>query len=212
MLKRIKSILRPAVRYCRNTVTARRINQMCKQEKSLKLVIGASGVCPQGWLPIEQYFLDLRYEQDWEKRFGGKAIKAILVEHVWEHLTVAEGEVAARLCYKYLQHGGYMRIAVPDGFHPDPDYFAMVRPGGSGLGADDHKSLYTIDSLGEVFRQAGFCIKPLEYFDADGDFHAEKWDAADGMVFRSRQYDERNIGGELKFTSVIIDAVKPLKQ
>ena len=36
---------------------------------------------------------------------------AYLAEHVWEHMTFAEGIEAAKNCYKYLVEGGYMRIA-----------------------------------------------------------------------------------------------------
>lgn len=36
---------------------------------------------------------------------------------------------------RVLKPGGYVRVAVPDGFHPDPAYIEMGRPGGYGTGS-----------------------------------------------------------------------------
>ena len=68
---------------------------------------------------------------------------AILAEHVWEHLDCFAAIVAAQNCFKYLKPGGYIRVAVPDGWHPDKDYIDYVKPGGWGAGSDDHHVLYT---------------------------------------------------------------------
>ena len=100
-------------------------------------------------------------------------------------------------------------MAVPDGFHPDPAYRDWMRVEGVGFGADDHKVLYDHQTLGELFAQAGFEVALLEYFDAGGKFHAEAWDPADGMIRRSQRFDPRNQGGELHYTSLILDARKP---
>jgi hypothetical protein len=66
----------------------------------------------------------------------------IKAEHVWEHLMPEQGATAARICHRFLRPGGYVRVAVPDGLHPDPKYVEWVRPGGSGLGAWDHTVLH----------------------------------------------------------------------
>jgi len=47
-------------------------------------------------------------------------LDAILAEHVWEHLTKEEALIAALTCYRYIKNGGYLRVAVPDGPHPNP--------------------------------------------------------------------------------------------
>ncbi|HUU83732.1 MAG TPA: hypothetical protein VM243_09530 [Phycisphaerae bacterium] len=177
--------------------------------RPLRIVVGASGEAPQGWLVTEQDFLNLLDPTTWQTFFDKPCVDAILAEHVWEHLTLEEGRQAARVCFDYLRPGGYARVAVPDGLHPDPAYRECVRPGGSGAGADDHKVLYTHGLLSEVFESAGFTVSLLEYFDASGTFHYVDWDPDDGLIVRSRRFDERNCDGHNHYTSIIIDAVKP---
>ncbi len=108
--------------------------------------------------------------------------------------------------------GGYLRVAVPDGLHPDPSYNDWVRPGGSGPGAEDHKCLFTYKTFSKLFADVGFDVNLLEYFDETREFHRLDWSPADGMIDRSRQFDPRNDGAKLKYTSIILDAVKPARQ
>jgi predicted SAM-dependent methyltransferase len=164
-----------------------------------------------GWIATDVGQLNILVERDWDRYFRADSIEAILAEHVWEHLTKDEATTAAGLCFRYLKAGGWLRIAVPDGFHPDPAYLATVRPGGSGPGAKDHKVLYNIRSLTALLETSGFQTRALEYFDERGHFHAHDWKPEDGMVRRSARFDHRNRGGELRYTSIIVDAVKPEK-
>jgi predicted SAM-dependent methyltransferase len=172
----------------------------------LRIVVGAGSVVQDGWTKTERAYLDLLDPKSWEKYFRDGTIDAILAEHVWEHLTLEEGQIAARTCRRFLKRGGYLRIAVPDGNHPDRDYIEHVRPGGSGPGAEDHKVLYEHALMSQTISQAGFSIHLLEHFDKDGRFIVNNWSAEDGMVRRSSRYDERNQGGRLNYTSLIIDA------
>ena len=71
------------------------------------------------------------------------SISNILAEHVFEHLDFQQGVIAINNCYEYLEVGGSIRIAVPDGNFPNEDYIKYVKPNGTGLGAMDHKILYT---------------------------------------------------------------------
>jgi predicted SAM-dependent methyltransferase len=105
-------------------------------------------------------YLDVLHEEDWQRWFEPGTIDALLAEHVWEHLTLAEGKLAARHCLRYLCAGGYLRAAVPDGSHPNLDYVKAVKVGGSGPSADDHKMLYTYETLSEVFRDGRFQTSP----------------------------------------------------
>jgi predicted SAM-dependent methyltransferase len=50
----------------------------------------------------------------------------------------------------------------------------------------------------------------LEYFDERGTFHYHDWSPADGMIRRSARFDSRNVGGHLAYTSIILDAKKPV--
>ncbi|WP_223151245.1 class I SAM-dependent methyltransferase [Chitinophaga varians] len=179
-----------------------------KNTTDWKLVIGASDVFEQGWIPTEVEQFNLLVPDSWNKYIPNASVSVFLAEHVWEHLTYEQGLIGARTCYRYLKPGGYLRIAVPDGFHPNADYINIVKPGGTGWGADDHKVLYTYKLMTQLLTDAGFTVKPLEYYDENGEFHFNEWNKSDGMVHRSIRYDERNVDGKPVYTSIIIDAVK----
>jgi len=186
-----------------------RVNKLAQDGAELKLVIGAFNAYQNGWVPSEIDFLDLLNPEHWKTVFPSRRIDAILAEHVWEHLTPGDGVAAAQQCFDYLKPGGYVRIAVPDGYCPDKDYLNWVKPDGTGPGADDHKVLYNHKTLAKVFKQAGFKIRLLEYYDEKGKFNYVNWDPAKGRVYRSRRFDTRNANGKLGYTSLILDAHKP---
>ena len=112
----------------------------------LRIVVGAGGLFDPGWIPTDVDVLDILDEGHWHRLFRENSIDAILAEHVWEHLTADQGLLAAENCFRFLGPGGYLRAAVPDGYHPDPAYREWVRPGGSGAGADDLTSCSTTTS------------------------------------------------------------------
>lgn len=135
--------------------------------------------------------------------------KAFLAEHVWEHLEPDEARAANANCFEFLKPGGRLRLAVPDGLHPDPDYVERVRPGGTGEGAADHKVLYTFKTLKELLEEAGFEVELLEYWDESRTFHFREWSSEDGHIRRSMRFDPRKQDGSLPYTSLIADARKP---
>ena len=153
--------------------------------------------------------LNVVEDRDWARYFERNTLEIILAEHVWEHLAADDALKAAELCHRYLRPGGCLRVAVPDGLHPDPDYIDAVRPMGSAEGSDDHKVLYTCDTLNRMLESAGFQTRVLECFDSTGQFVSKDWDSKDGMVRRSARFDTRNRDGVLRYTSIIIDALKP---
>ena len=176
-----------------------------------RLVIGAARRFDPDWIPSEQCYLDLLKPEQWTSFMAPSSVDAMLAEHVWEHLTPAEGLAAARVCYHHLKPGGYLRLAVPDGYNPDPVYHEWVRVGGEGQGqrGNGHKVLYTYHTITDLLEQAGFQIKLYEYFTEAGDFRYHHWDRAGGTIRRSLRYDPRNQHGQLGFTSIVLDAVKP---
>jgi predicted SAM-dependent methyltransferase/glycosyltransferase involved in cell wall biosynthesis len=176
-----------------------------------RIVIGASGCAPVGWTSTEAVLIDLLKPETWAKYFRKSSIDRMLAEHVWEHLSVNDGKRAARLCFEYLRSAGTLRVAVPDAHHPDPAYREHVRPNGTAAGAEDHQTLYTHRSLQEVFESAGFQVRLLEFFDEHGEFHYSDWDPSDGMIRRSARFDPRNLDGRLNYTSIILDAIKPVE-
>lgn len=186
-----------------------RLRRQLRRSDQWKIVVGTSGVFEAGWIPTDIEYLNLLSDEDWRKFFPAGSISAILAEHVWEHLTPEQGLHAANNCHRYLRAGGRLRLAVPDGRHPDPAYLRQVMVNGTGAGADDHKVLYTHETLTQLLEQAGFAVTLLEHFDATGTFHFQDWNREDGMVHRSSRFDPRNTAGKLAYTSLIVDAIKP---
>jgi predicted SAM-dependent methyltransferase len=178
------------------------------KRKTLKIVIGASGIADHGWIATDIDQLNILKTESWDKYFKPDSVDAMLAEHVLEHLTLDEAYVAAENCFRYLKPNGYVRIAVPDGFHASQAYVNEVKPGGAGAGAADHKVLYNYKTLSEIFERAGFKVILIEYFDEQGIFHGNYWDATRGLIHRSKEHDSRNRNGQLNYTSIIIDALK----
>jgi predicted SAM-dependent methyltransferase len=202
-------LVRPVLKRVSAGLGAYRLRRFAGR-RPCRIVIGAAAHFPPGWFATEVEFLSVVRREDWERHFETGSIDAILAEHVWEHLTEEQADQAAGVCFEFLRPGGYLRVAVPDGLHPDPEYIEHVRPGGSGAGADDHKTLYTHKSLRLVFERVGFRTRLLEYFDAEGAFQYEDWDPRTGFISRSRRFDERNRDGALNYTSIILDATRPV--
>lgn len=178
----------------------------------MKIMIGAGEQRWDGWTPTQQHELDLTRPETFEAYFGGQQADAFLCEHVWEHLYPQEAEAAARLVYAYLKTGGFLRVAVPDGHHPSAEYRQLVAVHGAGPAAD-HQVLYTLETFEPLFAAAGFQVRPLEWWDASGQFYHADWDSADAPVYRSSKLDHRNAAwregkGNLGFTSLILDAYK----
>jgi predicted SAM-dependent methyltransferase len=183
-----------------------RIRRM-QLRRAMKVVLGAGGITVAGWIATDRDVLDLTdpsiFADIWPKPF----VSHFLAEHVWEHLEPSSAVSAVASCARALIPGGRLRIAVPDGRHPDSEYIEAVRPGGQGPGAHDHKCLYTVESLSELIERGGLRPVPLEWWDKEGVFHREDWDPADGPVTRSAANDPRNSQRALAYTSLIVDAV-----
>ncbi len=185
-----------------------KLKKLIRKSGSLKIVLGASGVFDDNWIPTDIDNLNLLKSDNWKRYFQPNSIDAMLAEHVWEHLTPEDGLIASKNCFKYLQAEGYLRIAVPDGYHPDQSYIDYVKVNGSGPGSDDHKVLYTHKTLQKLLEETGFTVRSLEYFDKSGKFHAVDWNVKQGKIFRSKRFDHRNQDGSLSYTSLIVDAYK----
>lgn len=182
-------------------------------ERDLRVVVGAGEYDNNpDWMQTQETEVNLLKRDDWERRFKPDTLQAILAEHVWEHLSYDEGRNAATICFDFLQPGGYIRCAVPDGFFPDEDYQNGVQVGGPGPidhPAASHKIVHTYRSLTRMFEEAGFRVDLLEWCDEEGQFHYKDWDESNGFIYRSKRFDHRNKNGRLGFVSLIVDAFKP---
>lgn len=179
----------------------------------LKVIIGAGSTNFDGWISTQESELNLLVEDHWMKNFELESVDAFMAEHVWEHLTYDEGIIAAKICYKFLKPGGYIRCAVPDRNFNNEWYQNMIQVGGPGPldhPAATHKIVYDYHTLKRVFKEAGFEVTLLEYCDEAGDFHYTYWNEIDGKIGRSFRFDTRNSQEKLGMVSLIIDAKKPL--
>lgn len=183
----------------------RSLRKLIESASPLKVILGAGPTHFPGWLETDKELLDVTSPSDWKALFDPNSIDALLSEHMLEHLSEEEGHTALGECYRYLKPGGLFRIAVPDGYRRDPDYYAEAAPPNDG-----HQMLYNIDTLTAALQRVGFTTTPLEYFDAKEQFHATPWDEKDGLIQRSARFDTQQSfkRGDLFYTSVIVDARK----
>ena len=178
------------------------------KKQDIKLVIGSAGIKNAGWLNSNIELIDLTNFNSFKFFFSPNSLSHILCEHVFEHLTFEDALISAKNIHYFLKPNGFIRVAVPDGYHPDPDYINWVKPKGMGDGAQDHKILYNYLSISGIFKNSGFRVQFLEYFDEKGVFHYNYWNPEDGFVLRSKNHDSRNIEGKINYSSIIIDAIK----
>lgn len=182
------------------------INGLHAKGEIVKLVVGAGGTHQEGWLTTDLPTLDALKRADWRRIFPPSSIHRILADHVIEHWTEDQFSLFLRIVEPFLSDQAVVRIAVPDGFHPDPSYIEHVKPGGIGAGADDHKVLYDHITMAHMLSKEQYSHELLEYFDEAGQFHRCSWRTSDGFVRRSAAYDQRNRRHPLSYTSLIVDA------
>jgi len=207
-MKSLKKAIREFIYIPINFLDKLRLRSKIKSSPGkLQIIIGAHNTDYENWLPTNIHSLNLLETSSFDHLFGNKKASRFLAEHVFEHISYSDALIALKNCYNYLEKGGAVRIAVPDGFHPNPEYINMVKPGGFGEGAHDHKLLYDYKKLSKVFQEAGFKVNLLEYYDEEGTFHYNDWDSKDGHVIRSKRYDKR-FNEPLGYSSLIVDGIK----
>jgi predicted SAM-dependent methyltransferase len=189
-----------------HTLRVRAIRAEANTVRPLNVILGAGPVTIQGWLATDAAVLDVTSGRDWRRLFTPGSIDRLMAEHLFEHLSEPECATAFTECFRYLKPGGLLRIAVPDGNRKDPEYFEEIRPP-----KDGHQLLFTVDDLTRQLVRVGFRVTPLEYFDANEEFHCYPWVEDDGLIRRSARFDrrERFKRGTVCYTSLIVDARKP---
>ena len=194
-------------RFARTRERFRRTGHRLRLARATKVIIGASGTTMPGWVSTDVDTLDLcafkSFSRIWSDR--GSPISCGTCLGAFGRVCALE---AVKNCSGFLAPCGRLRVAVPDGNHPDPKYIEYVRPGGTGPGCDDHKRLFTVSTLCDLINEGGLVPVPMEWWDSDGNFHKEVWNVEDGLVTRSADYDERNKIVPLSYTSLIVDAFK----
>ena len=176
---------------------------------ALRIVLGGSAPASD-WLGSDIGFFDATRGDVWAELIGREeAIDRLLAEHVFEHIPPDLIPAALENAYRYLKPGGTIRIAVPDGHNPNPAYIRNVEPGGTGPGADDHKQLFTLESLSAALDAAGFRVEPGEWFDSTGHFHEEPWSEERGRIGRCKRHGSPDKSFPSSHLSLLVDGIKP---
>lgn len=197
-------LLRPL----RDRAQERSLREAAARGAPLKIVLGGAA-SEEGWFGSDIGFFDATDPEAWSDLVGeGETVERLLAEHVFEHIPPDSIPAVMKNAYRHLKSGGTIRIAVPDGHNPDPDYIRHVEPGGIGPGADDHKQLFTIETLSAALGAAGFRVEPREWFDAEGGFHEEAWIAERGHIHRCRRHGTPDKSFPSSHLSLLVDGIK----
>lgn len=177
------------------------------------MILGAALTSQKGWHSTNEEWLDISNEIHWKRLFSKKNnLIRVVAEHVLEHLTSEDMEKALDLIFIYLRKNGTLRIAVPDGNNPDPEY--KINTGINGIGADasDHKQFITYEFIKDVLEKVGFKCYIREGFLSNGQLINDLISNELGFIKRSRSNIALNNKKVWNFkdanTSLIIDAYK----
>ena len=123
----LKAPVRQAIKAVKYRWRRYRIAAPVARGDPLKIIVGAAETWQKGWYSTNEDWLDITKAEDWRAVFEGKRIIThVLAEHVFEHLTHDECRIALAHIGGHMKKGGRIRIAVPDGYHPDSDYLRHV--------------------------------------------------------------------------------------
>ncbi|MCK4664232.1 MAG: methyltransferase domain-containing protein [Bacteroidales bacterium] len=187
-------------------IERKKIKKIIIHSKEVNVIIGAGDTKYDNWINTDYPFFDITNKKHWEYLFNNKKANRILSEHVLEHFYENEVKFILQQVYLYLQPTGNIRIAVPDSNHPNPDYIEYVRPGGSGAGADDHKSFWNYKTLGNLLQNIGYKVNLLEYCDGNNKIIFKDFNNNNGIIQRSFS---KGFKCDIKdYSSLIIDAYK----
>lgn len=221
MIKAIKKVLpvflkariRKFIKFIKYNYRKYYIKWRLTEEKEIKIILGAAETVQRGWFSTNEQWLDITNEEHWKKIFQGRVcLSHVVAEHVFEHLTYQEAQTALAHIKNHMIDGGRIRIAVPDGYHPDPVYLKHVGINGIGDDAADHKQLLNVDVLRNLLEEAGFLSEHLEGYNAAGGLVQKPVDWENGFIMRSRSNDQTDTSEIWGFpdsnTSLIVDGRK----
>lgn len=169
----------------------------------IRLNIGSGNNHYSGWINLDLPYFDVTTAISWEKYLNSYKFHAILMEHVLEHLTENDIRTALSLAKKYMAPDGTIRIAVPDSYHPNPEYINHVKPNGIGPGADDHKTFWNIDTFTDLAKDLGFLVEAKEYYNHKGELVMNNLDEVLGPITRTARKPRKT--GITDYSSLIVD-------
>jgi predicted SAM-dependent methyltransferase len=135
-------------------------------------------------------------------------------EHFFEHLFLDEAGELLKECFRVLQPGACLRIAVPDAdlrTYMAPEPAAYTTGDDRWIHPDKHKTRWSIYSLSYVLEQIGFVTRGVVFCDKYGQYHVGTSIATDPFY---QDCLEREFVTQTGFIdrfcdSLIVDAKKP---
>jgi len=146
--------------------------------------------------------------------FDDGAFTFVFSEHFFEHLFLDEAAELLKECYRVMQPGACLRIAVPDAdlrTYLDPEPVGFSTGDGRWYHPDKHKTRWSIYSLGYVLEQIGFVTRPVVYCDKYGDYHVDLPEPSEPFYAACLDHDivlDWTYVGRFR-NSLIVDASKP---
>ena len=179
----------------------------------VNLILGAALTSNKNWISTNEEWFDITKSHHWERLFNKKIlIKRALAEHVFEHLTEEEMRIALKFIYDHLVIKGSLRIAVPDGNNPNPEYRRNTGINGLGADASDHKQFIKFEFLKKELEKVGFECFLREGYKSNGELISQKLCPELGYVIRSRNnlFESKKDGWDFidANSSLIVDAYK----
>lgn len=184
-----------------------KIEVLLKKKKAVNIIIGAGNTRYKGWVCTDLPVFNVLKASDWLSIFQKRSIDRILAEHVIDYWKEDKFRLFLRTASLFLSNNGYIRIAVPDGFNPNPAYAKYIRSGVDLNGFSDRKAMfYDYIMITKILSEEQYNHRFLEYFNEKSEFIYYPWKREDGFVKRSAEYDKRNKNVPLSYTSLIVDA------
>ena len=212
--KKLRIIFRNIFKFCIYKFRFLKLKILLLFSDNVNLILGAALTSQKNWISTNEEWLDISKEKDWYRLFKyRRKVKKAVAEHVFEHLTKDEMRNALRLINLHLVKNGTLRIAIPDGNHPDPLYRKHTGINGIGADASDHKQFITFEFLEEELKKTGFKCKLIQGYTKDGNLINNDLSITNGYIMRSRNkfpQKTNKLGWEFpdSNTSLIVDAYK----
>tara|TARA_A100001035_G_scaffold236539_1_gene200441 strand:+ start:581 stop:1282 length:702 start_codon:yes stop_codon:yes gene_type:complete len=184
-------------------------------EDTVNIILGAALTNQKGWFSTNEEWLDISKAEHWNRLFNSKKrVKRVLVEHVFEHLTIEEMRNSLRLIFANMVNGGSLRIAVPDGNNPNSEYRKHCGINGIGADASDHKQFLTYELLSKEVERTGFHHNLIEGYLENKELVLKKFNNNLGRVIRTRSNKNIRPKDGWDFpdanSSLILDCIKVL--
>lgn len=138
----------------------------------MKLHLGCGAIILEGWINVDIDPPKGGFKQDLRRPLpqGHDEVDFIFHEHFLEHLTLDEGMVFLRDCYRVLKPGGVMRVVTPDLMHLARSYVrgdllqipgvweprGLARMMNEAMRLWGHQFVYDQHELFSTMREAGF--------------------------------------------------------